>query len=139
MKDEVFFDSNLWIYLYSEDDKSAIVSQIINKHFDHIKISTQVLGECFNVLTKKKIKTLEQTKEIIDNIASVTEVLGIDKLLVTKAIEIHTKYKYSYYDSLIIASALENGCTILYTEDMQNGQIIDEKLTIINPFVKPKK
>jgi len=138
MKDEVFVDSNLWIYLYSEGEKSAIIFKVINKHFDHIIVSTQVLGECFNVLTKKKLKTLEEVIEIIDDIASITEVSGIDKFSVAKAIEIHTRYKYSYYDSLIIASALENGCTILYTEDLQHGQVIDEKLTIINPFIQPQ-
>ena len=53
-------------------------------------------------------------------------------------IEIHTRYKYSYYDSLIIASALENDCAILYTEDLHHSQVIDEKLAIINPFIKPK-
>jgi len=137
MKDDVFIDSNLWIYLYSEEYKSAIITEVINKHFDHIIISTQVLGECFNVLTKKKIKTLEEVKEIIDDIASIAEVSGIDKLIVAKAIEIHTRYKYSYYDSLIIASALENDCAILYTEDLHHSQVIDEKLTIINPFLKP--
>jgi len=134
MKDDVFIDSNLWIYLYSDEGKSAIISKVINQHFDHIIISTQVLGECFNVLTKKKIKTLEEVKEIIDDIASIAEVSGIDKFSVAKAFEIHTQYKYSYYDSLIIASALENDCTILYTEDLQNGQVIDDKLTILNPF-----
>ena len=138
MKDEVFVDSNLWIYLYSEGEKSAIIFKVINKHFDHIIVSTQVLGECFNVLTKKKLKTLEEVTQIIDEIASITEVSGIDKFSVAKAIEIHTRYKYSYYDSLIIASALENGCTILYTEDLQHGQVIDEKLTIINPFIQPQ-
>jgi len=134
MKDDVFIDSNLWLYLYSDEGKSAIISKVINQHFDHIIISTQVLGECFNVLTKKKIKTLEEVKEIIDDIASIAEVSGIDKFSVAKALEIHTQYKYSYYDSLIIASALENDCTILYTEDLQNGQVIDDKLTILNPF-----
>jgi len=58
MKDEVFVDSNLWIYLYSEGEKSAIIFKVINQHFDHIIVSTQLLGECFNVLTKKKLKTL---------------------------------------------------------------------------------
>ena len=47
---------------------------------------------------------------------------------------IRRKYSYSYWDSLSIASALENNCKALYTEDMQDGQIIEDKLTIINPF-----
>ncbi len=50
------------------------------------------------------------------------------------AIDIREKYKFQYYDSLIIATALENKCTILYSEDMQHGQIIERQLKIINPF-----
>ena len=44
------------------------------------------------------------------------------------------KYAYSYWDSLILASALENNCPIIYTEDMQSGQIIEDSLKIINPY-----
>jgi len=44
------------------------------------------------------------------------------------------KYKYQYYDSLIIATAIENGCSILYSEDMQHNQNIENKLVIVNPF-----
>ena len=47
---------------------------------------------------------------------------------------IRSKYKYSYYDSLIIATALESKCKILYSEDMHHGQIIENSLKIINPF-----
>lgn len=47
---------------------------------------------------------------------------------------IKLKYKYSYWDSLILASAIENNCSILYTEDMQYNQIIEKQLKLINPF-----
>ncbi|HDN27955.1 MAG TPA: PIN domain-containing protein [Thioploca sp.] len=135
MRDNVFFDSNLWVYLYSDTNKCSIVIDLSNKHFDNIVISTQVLGECFNVLTRKKIKTSELAQEIIEDIASASDVAGIDKQSVIKAIKIHTSYKYSYYDSLIIASALENNGAILYTEDMHNQQVIEGSLKIVNPFV----
>ncbi|MFK5969621.1 MAG: PIN domain-containing protein [Candidatus Marithrix sp.] len=101
-------------------------------------MGTQVLGECFNVLTRKTTKILEEVTEIIEDISSIVEISGIDKSLVIKAIAVHVRCKYSYYDSLIIAVALKNNCTILYTEDLQNGQVINEKLTIINPFVRLK-
>ena len=45
------------------------------------------------------------------------------------------KYNYSFYDSLIIAAAIESGCSILYSEDMQHNQLIEEKLKIVNPFL----
>ena len=46
------------------------------------------------------------------------------------------KYNFSYYDSIIVSTALENECNIVYSEDMQHSQIIENKLTIINPFKK---
>ena len=49
--------------------------------------------------------------------------------------KIAEKYRYSYYDSVIIAAALESSCTLLYSEDMQHQQIIEGKLQIINPFL----
>jgi predicted nucleic acid-binding protein len=51
-----------------------------------------------------------------------------------KALSIAKRYKFSYWDSLIVAAARNSGCSLLYTEDMQSGQTIEEKLTIINPF-----
>ena len=52
----------------------------------------------------------------------------------SNAIKIKEEYKLQFYDSLIIATALENSCSILYSEDMQHGQIIENSLKIINPF-----
>jgi predicted nucleic acid-binding protein len=51
-----------------------------------------------------------------------------------RAIALQARYKLQYYDSLIIATALENDCDILYSEDMQHGLVIDNQLKIINPF-----
>jgi len=64
------------------------------------------------------------------------KVLPIYFELSLKAVQIKLKYFFSYWDSLIIASALESGCSILYTEDMQDGQLIEERLKIVNPFKK---
>ena len=54
--------------------------------------------------------------------------------LYLRALDVQARYGYGFYDSLIIAAALEAGCTRLYSEDMQHGQRI-EGLTIENPFV----
>jgi len=58
---------------------------------------------------------------------------------IKQAWKIGNKYGYAYYDSLIIASALENDCTILYSEDLHHGQIIEERLSIMNPFHSEKE
>ena len=73
-------------------------------------------------------------ENVIEEISSICEVVAIEINTIKLALRISDKYKYSYYDSLILASALENGCSIVFTEDMQNGQIVEEFLSIINPF-----
>lgn len=59
----------------------------------------------------------------------------IDQATILSAFKSSVQYQYSHWDSLIIASALQNNCNKLYSEDLQNGQIIEKKLTIINPFL----
>ncbi|NJP12010.1 MAG: PIN domain-containing protein [Leptolyngbyaceae cyanobacterium RU_5_1] len=62
---------------------------------------------------------------------SVTE---IDVLKVIQALEVNLKYGYSYWDSLIIATALLNDCSVFYSEDMQHNQLIENKTRIVNPY-----
>jgi len=134
MKGKVFIDTNLWVYLHSDDPKGDIVKGIVDTHFIDIVISTQVLGEFFNVLVKKIGKRKEEAREMVVNLLRTFEITEIKKTSVLKATEVSIKYKYSYWDSLIVASALEANCSILYTEDMQNGQVIENRLKIVNPF-----
>lgn len=135
MQDNIFLDSNLWVYLYSNDERKAnAVLKLIRNHFKNIILSSQVLNECFNALTRKKIVPLLEARDIVNYISNTYPIISIDKILVQQAIQIHLTYHYSYYDSLIIATALKNQCTILYSEDMQHKQNIEQSLKIINPF-----
>jgi len=108
---------------------------LIDVYYDDIIISTQVLGEVFNVLIKKGLKEKVQAKDIILNLSEHFEVVGVLVKTVMKAIDISIRYRFSYWDSLIVASALESDCSILFTEDMQHGQVIENTLTIKNPFI----
>ena len=137
MNDKIFIDTNLWIYLYadaSDREKTQKISGLIDKHFEDINISTQVLGEVFNVLTKKALKEKEEARQMILDLVSNFSVAEILQPSVMKAIDLSFLYGYSYWDSLILATAIDNGCSILYTEDMQDGQVVDGKLKILNPF-----
>ena len=109
---------------------------MVQEHFERIVVSTQVLGECFNVLTRKISKPAEEATQIVSDIMSGFEVMNIQKVTVAHALELHAQYHFSYYDSLILASALEAGCSIVYTEDMQHGQLIEQTLTIQNPYTE---
>lgn len=134
MKDKVFIDTNILIYLYSEDEpgkKERSLNAISN--YDCVT-STQVLNELSNVMLKKFRVLPADLANVIDDIVYYCNVSTIDVGIIKNAIEITNKYKYSFYDSLIISSALDNECRLLLTEDMQNGQVIDGKLTITNIF-----
>jgi predicted nucleic acid-binding protein len=52
-----------------------------------------------------------------------------------KAIDISAEFKFSYWDSLMVSSALAANCKVFYTEDLQHGQLIENRLEVINPFV----
>ena len=85
-------------------------------------------------MPKKIKKTKEEAFSFGEYLLSEFNVVPVRPEYVKKAFSISIKYQFSYWDSLIIASALENDCDILYTEDMQHNQKIEDALTIINPF-----
>lgn len=135
MKDKAFIDSNLFIYSYTDvfSGKQATARKLIEE-LPQVFISTQVLNEFINTMLKKMKMPWEvitgNLQEIIEN----TQVKTISAQTVLKACNIANKHKFSYYDSLIIAAALEADCNTLYSEDMHHNQLIEKKLKIINPF-----
>lgn len=135
MPERIFLDTNLWVYLYSRGQKSGLVSKLIDQYYDFITISTQILGEVYTVLTKKGFKQAQEAQAVILDLSNHFNVTGINKTSVSKAITLSQRYKYSYWDSLILASALEQNCSRLYSEDLQAGQIIGNNLKIVNPFI----
>ena len=62
------------------------------------------------------------------------EVMVINEETLRNAFEVSSKYQFGFWDSIIIESALESKCDILYSEDFHHLQIIDNRLTILNPF-----
>ncbi|MCA9935537.1 MAG: PIN domain-containing protein [Anaerolineales bacterium] len=133
----IFLDTNLWVYLHADSvpQKQAIVRKLIVDDFETITISAQVLGELFNVLTKKQLTTPEKARAIVLEMAMTFPVLEIDTAKVITALDIHSQYGYSYWDSLILATAFLNNCQIVYSEDMHHNQLIESSLRIVNPFV----
>ncbi len=136
MKDKVFFDTNMFIYLYSadEDAKRTVAEDLINRVTPVASI--QVLNEISNILSKKFQKDFDEIKGVVDEITECCMIEIVDEQTVRLALSIAKRYKYAYYDCLIIASALESHCDILCTEDMQNGQLIENKIKIVNPFLE---
>lgn len=132
MQDRIFLDSNILLYAIGNDKyKKGLSVELIKKK---PVITVQVLNEISNIMIRKLKLSHQDIHRIIDFIIQKCIIHSIDIITVRKALDISEKYKYSYYDSLIIASALENKCNILYTEDMHHGQNIENILKIINPF-----
>lgn len=134
MKDDVFVDTNLWIYLYSDKEKGGKIRELVDEYFENIVISTQVLGEFFQIITKKGFKDKSEAKEIVVEMTENFMVVPVKQTTVTSAIDLHMRYDYSYWDSLIVATALENGCKTLFSEDLQSGHLIEKRLKIVTPF-----
>jgi predicted nucleic acid-binding protein len=133
MKDKVFIDSNIFLYAFTTKDinKQKISAEIICKNYT---ISTQVINEVSSNMIKKLNFSNQDVNDFVLNCYEQYYIVNFSKEIFIKASTIRIDYNISYYDSLIIATALENNCTILYSEDMQHNQIIEDILTIKNPF-----
>jgi len=132
--DRAFFDTNILVYLYSdhETDKQNKAFDVFNK--SERFVSTQVLTEFCNICLKKLHFLASEIDNALLEICEACNVIIVDDSDLRHALSIHDKYKYSYYDSLVVESALEAGCSLLYTEDMQDGQLIEGVLTIKDIF-----
>jgi len=129
-----FVDTNVLVYLYSGVDyiKQKQVFLALNEY--DCQISTQVINEFSNVCIRKWKAPKENILHAIKRICLYCDVAYIYETTIEKAFAVHEKYGYAYYDSLMIASALENDCRYLLSEDMADGQIIDGRLIIQNIF-----
>ncbi len=133
MSGKAFFDTNVFVYAIIQDDpRSDRAEELIAQGGT---VSVQVLSEFAAVARRKTKMPWVEIRRALDGI----KVLCPDPLPLTldthqEALAIAERYGYKIYDALIVASALEARCTILYSEDMQDGQMIDGKLTIRNPF-----
>jgi predicted nucleic acid-binding protein len=136
MTDKRFFaDSNIWLYAFMsfEPGKTEKSIEIIGN--TSAVLSTQVINElCVNLIKKAGYSEAE-IQQTIKNIYSLYQVVIIDEKLIIDASKIRATHRLSYWDSLIVASAISSQCEILYSEDMQHNQTI-QSTTIINPFLK---
>ncbi len=134
MNDKIFIDTNILIYLYSKSElekRAKVIAFLENKD---LIISTQVLNELSNVLIRKFNFSTNIVLNVFEELSDICLISVVHISTIKKALFVLNKYKYSYYDSLIIASAIDKYCNILCTEDMHNGQIIEGSLEIFNPL-----
>ena len=141
MSVENFIDTNLFIYQIETEDvaKAASVQRQVRKGIEagNACISFQVVQECLNTIVRKaEISLTEKQAEqyLIDSLSPLLRIYPTVSFY-RHGLEIQNRYQFSFYDSLIVAAALEAGCKTLYSEDLQHGQKI-EQLTIQNPFIE---
>jgi predicted nucleic acid-binding protein len=139
MKDaKVFVDTNIVVYAYdvSASGKHVAAADIMKDLWNTGEgiVSTQVLQEFFVTITKKVPHPLDtmDAKEIVRDLLRWKTVV-VDGETVLEAIDIHRRRQYSFWDSLIIASAMEGGAATLLSEDLSHGELI-KGIHIVNPF-----
>ena len=128
-----FLDTNVLVYAQGNDAKSEIARELV---LEGGVISVQVLNEFTSVMNRKFRVSWNEVVEALQDVKSaVDKILPIDLATHTKAVRIVREHGFSFYDALIIAAALEAGCTQVLSEDLQAGRRING-LTIVNPFLR---
>jgi predicted nucleic acid-binding protein len=129
---EVFFDTNVLLYLVGSEPRKADRAEALLA--DGGNVSVQVLNEFANVARGKRALPWAAIHEILGVVRALCRVHPLTVATHDRACSIAQRHSFSLFDSLILASALETGSRILYSEDMQSGQIIERQLTVQNPF-----
>ncbi len=134
MNGKSFVDSNVIVYGYSrfETAKREKALSIVSE--PEAATSIQVLNEFSNVMRKKFKEPHGTIRLALEEIIAGLEIYSFDASTIQSALDIGESTGYSHYDSLILATALQNDCTTLYSEDFQDGQLINGTLRIVNPF-----
>ena len=131
-----FVDTNIWLYSFieSQDKEKSKIAKLIVSESDII-ISTQIVNEMSVNLLKKANFSEGKIQELIQSLYKRYSVFELSTDVLIKASEIRAEFSFSFWDSLVAASALDSEADYLISEDMQNGFKFGGKLTIINPFL----
>lgn len=129
---EHFFDTNILLYLLSGDDAKADAAEALVGEGGHL--SVQVLKEFASVATRKLDMTHAEVRDVLAPIRAMCQVHALTEVTHEVGVHLAERYRLSIYDGMIAAAALDAGCTTLFSEDMQDGLLIERSLRIRNPF-----
>ena len=129
-----FFDTSVLLYLLSSDSDRADRVELLLA--ERGTISVQVLNEFAAVALRKLRMPLGDIREILDTVRALCGVEPVTLATHDRGLSIKERYGFSLYDSMLVSSALIVGSKLLYSEDLQDGQIIDGQLRVANPFHK---
>ena len=138
MSAEDFLDTNILVYMLdgADDFKRRRAEELVQRSLARGTgcISYQVVQETLNVAIRKLGFAEEDSRTLLADILAPLWTVHPSTGLYERGLEVRARYRFSFYDSIIVAGAIESGCTRLYSEDLQHGQRI-ESLTIQNPFI----
>jgi len=131
---EIFFDSNVLVYTLTKGDpRQAVAARLLQENAG--TVSVQVLNEVASVAHRKlKLSWADVAETLADLRALCQEPRALTLATHQAALALAARHGFSFYDALIVAAALEAGCTTLLTEDMQDGLVVEGRLTLRNPF-----
>jgi predicted nucleic acid-binding protein len=127
-----FFDSNVILYLASSDGEK--VSRVEELLAEPGSISVQVLNECANVLRRKHNMLWPALRAFLLELREGLDVLPVTIDIHEAGLRLAERYGFAVYDAMIVAAALSVECDTLWSEDMQDGLIVEKRLRIVNPF-----
>lgn len=131
MPADVFFDTNVLLYLLSDDARKAGRAEEILSLGG--VVSVQVLNEFAAAALGKRMLDFAELREMLAKIRAISTIKAVDLETHELGLAVAERYRFSVYDSMIIAAALRARCSTLYSEDLHDGHTI-ERLTIRNPF-----
>ncbi len=134
MPGKVFIDSNVVIYSVGQASTKAQIAAPL--FVGTPSISTQVISETANVASRRLGLSVSEVRRLVVWLEAMCTVEIITLETIHLALDIRERYGFSWYDGLIVATALMADCDHLYSEDMQHGQVILGRLMIVNPFVR---
>ena len=138
MKNKIFIDTNILVYAFVDNnmEKHNKARQMIyEKRFDDLLfISTQTIGEFSATLARNRIKT-KIIEKYFHEIINSFSILKIDINTFSNAYFLKDKYSLSWWDSVIVSTALENECNVLYSEDFGHVSKFEKALKVVNPLM----
>ena len=130
-----FIDTNIWLYAFiqgQDAEKNRVARSVIKAC--EIVISTQIINEmCVNLIKKMSFSEIE-IQNLIASLHRKYSVFELSQDILLKASQIRDIHSFSFWDSIVAASALDCDANYLISEDMQNGFLLEERLKIVNPF-----
>jgi predicted nucleic acid-binding protein len=130
-----FLDSNVLVYAFTDDPRAAAAQALLDRG---CTISVQGLNEFANVARRKLGKSWQEVRDDLAAIRTVcATVVPVNVDIHEAALRLAECYGFAMFDALMVAAAFQAGSTTLWSEDMQDGMLIDGKLRIANPFRAP--